>query len=83
MDFKIKNPSKIKYKTNYVNEYGWSAYMSWKESGMHVYTWEETNERPNFISIDIYTCKDFDLDKVIDFTKKSFKDYLTEITWRE
>tara|TARA_Y100000817_G_scaffold269453_1_gene227029 strand:- start:2836 stop:3213 length:378 start_codon:yes stop_codon:yes gene_type:complete len=70
-------------KTNYVNEYGWSAYMSWKESGMHVYTWEETNERPNFISIDIYTCKDFDLDKVIDFTKKSFKDYLTEITWRE
>ena len=31
---------------------------------MHVYTWKETDDRPNFISIDIYTCKEFDLEKV-------------------
>ena len=34
--------------------YGISAYMCWKESGMHVYTWTANENRPNFISIDIY-----------------------------
>jgi S-adenosylmethionine/arginine decarboxylase-like enzyme len=69
--------------TNYVDEYGYSAYMSWKESGMHVYTWNETSERPNFMSIDIYTCKNFEISDVINFTKNTFKDEITEITWRE
>ena len=69
--------------TNYVEEYGFSAYMSWKESGMHVYTWNENSERPNFMSIDIYTCKNFEIKDIIEFTKKSFNDEITEITWRE
>ena len=69
--------------TNYVEEYGFSAYMSWKESGMHVYTWNENSERPHFMSIDIYTCKNFLIKDVIEFTKKSFNDEITEITWRE
>ena len=69
--------------TNNVEEYGYSAYMSWKESGMHVYTWNETSERPNFMSIDIYTCKDFEVKDVIQFTKETFKNEITEITWRE
>ena len=69
--------------TNYVEEYGFSAYMSWKESGMHVYTWNERSDRPNFMSIDIYTCKNFEIKDVIEFTKKSFNDEITEITWRE
>ena len=69
--------------TNYVEEYGFSAYMSWKESGMHVYTWKENSERPHFMSIDIYTCKNFEIKDVIEFTKKSFNDEITEITWRE
>ena len=71
--------------TNYVKEYGFSAYMSWKESGMHVYTWnkEENNNRPNFMSIDIYTCKNFNIDDVINFTKNTFRDNITHITWRE
>ena len=68
---------------NYLEEYGWSAYMSWKESGMHVYTWSETENRPSFMSIDIYTCKNFDLEKVIEFTKDAFKNSISEITWRE
>ena len=52
--------------TNYVQEYGFSAYMSWKESGMHVYTWnnDQNNDRPNFMSIDIYTCKNFEIKDV-------------------
>tara|TARA_Y100001958_G_C21073676_1_gene432342 strand:+ start:433 stop:813 length:381 start_codon:yes stop_codon:yes gene_type:complete len=71
--------------TNYVQEYGFSAYMSWKESGMHVYTWnnDENNDRPNFMSIDIYTCKNFKIKDVIDFTRLTFSDEITDITWRE
>ena len=69
--------------TNYVEEYGFSAYMSWKESGMHVYTWNENGSRPNFMSIDIYTCKNFEIKDVIDFTKGTFKNEITDITWRE
>ena len=68
---------------NNVEEYGFSAYMSWKESGMHVYTWNETEKRPNFMSIDIYTCKNFKIEDVINFTKQTFKDNISEITWRE
>ena len=68
---------------NNVEEYGFSAYMSWKESGMHVYTWNKTEKRPNFMSIDIYTCKNFNIDDVIEFTKTTFSENITEITWRE
>ena len=68
---------------NDVEEYGFSAYMSWKESGMHVYTWNKTDQRPNFMSIDIYTCKDFNVKDVSDFTKNIVSNEITEITWRE
>tara|TARA_B100000886_G_scaffold239360_1_gene167838 strand:+ start:1490 stop:1870 length:381 start_codon:yes stop_codon:yes gene_type:complete len=68
--------------SNNLEEYGYSAYMSWKESGMHVYTWDETNKRPNFMSIDIYTCKNFSIEDVISFTIKYFNENITEITWR-
>ena len=68
---------------NYEEDYGLAAYMCWKESGMHVYTWKETDNRPNFVSIDIYTCKDFELKDVINFTKNRFGQTLREITWRE
>lgn len=69
--------------SNYLEGYGYSAYMTWKESGMHVYTWNETESRPNFMSIDIYTCKHFDINEVIEFTKNTFRENITKITWRE
>ena len=69
--------------TNYEEDYGFSAYLCWKESGMHVYTWKETDDRPNFFSIDIYTCKGFEIKDVLNFTTKSFENVLTELTWRE
>jgi len=69
--------------TNYDEDYGFSAYLCWRESGMHVYSWKETDNRPNFFSIDIYTCKDFNITDVINFTTKSFENLLTEVTWRE
>ena len=68
---------------NYDEKYGLSSYMCWKESGMHVYTWDQTEERPNFMSIDIYTCKDFTINDVIQFTKEKFKNKISIITWRE
>ena len=45
--------------------------------------WNETDQRPNFMSIDIYTCKDFNVKDVINFTKNIFSNEITEITWRE
>ena len=58
-------------------------YVHWKESGMHVYTWKATESRPNFMSLDIYTCKDFDINLVIEFTKSHFQNNITHLTWRE
>ena len=69
--------------TQYEPAYGFSAYMCWKESGMHVYTWKATQSRPNFMSLDIYTCKDFDINLVIEFTKSHFQNNITHLTWRE
>mgnify|MGYP001052850264 CR=1 FL=1 len=74
----VTNPT-----SNYDEEYGYSAYMCWKESGMHVYTWKKTDSRPNFMSIDIYTCKNFEIKDIIDYTKDKFKNEITEITWKE
>ena len=66
----------------YDEAYGYSGYLCWKESGCHMYSWWETEDRPHFVSIDIYTCKDFEVEDVIQFTKLHFKGKLKEITWR-
>ena len=66
-----------------VPDYGISAYVCWKESGMHIYNWTDNDSRPKFMSIDIYTCKNFEIEKVIEFTKKHFENNITHITWRE
>ena len=66
---------------NHDPKYGWCAYMHWKESGMHVYGWDD--RVPRFFSIDIYTCKAFDQKHVINFTEEFFKDNLIKLTWKE
>ena len=67
---------------NYDEKYGLSSYMCWKESGMHIYTWEKNLENiTNFFSIDIYTCKNFNINDVIEFTSNSFP--IKELTWKE
>ena len=40
-------------------------------------------ESPMFFSIDIYTCKSFDPEHVINYTKEFFGDNLIDITWKE
>lgn len=56
---------------------GYEGLLIWAESGISFYSWE----RYKFFTVDIYTCKNFDNQKAIEFTKKVFK--TTEIVWKE
>ena len=43
--------------------------MHWESSGAHFYAWE----RPVlFFRVDIYTCKEFDAERVVEFTGSYF-----------
>lgn len=49
--------------------YGWAGWIHWETSGAHFYAWDEPLL---FFSVDIYTCKAFDSEKTVEFTKKYF-----------
>ena len=50
--------------------YGWAGWIHWETSGAHFYSWE----RPlSFFSVDIYTCKAFDPDTAVAFTREYFR----------
>lgn len=49
--------------------YGLSSYIYWEESGTHLYYWHKPYP---FLSVDIYTCKKFDIKVAVEFTKKFF-----------
>lgn len=66
---------------NHDPDYGWCSYMHWKESGMHIYAWDDHD--PPFFSIDIYTCKNFDVKEAVSFTKNFFGDNLKDLVWKE
>ena len=66
---------------NHEPAYGWCAFVHWKESGMHIYTWD--NRVPRFFSVDIYTCKKFRCLDAIAYTTDFFGDNLIKLTWRE
>ena len=70
-----------KPKTDFAEDYGWCCFMHWKESGMHIYSWD--NRNPRFFSIDIYTCKTFKPQDVINFTQEFFGDNLIKLTWKD
>jgi S-adenosylmethionine decarboxylase len=55
--------------------YGWAGWIHWETSGAHFYAWDQPLL---FFSVDIYTCKQFDPEKVEQFTKDYFK--ATEIS---
>lgn len=65
---------------NYEPKYGWGAFVHWKESGMHIYTWD--NRRPRFFSVDIYTCKAFNPEHAVNYTKEFFGENLIEVVWK-
>jgi hypothetical protein len=49
--------------------YGWAGWIHWETSGAHFYAWDQPLL---FFSVDIYTCKPFDTDSVIEFTAQYF-----------
>jgi S-adenosylmethionine decarboxylase len=67
--------------TDFAEKYGWCAYMHWKESGMHIYSWNVRD--PKFFSIDIYTCKKFKYLDVVRYTTEFFEEDLIKLTWKE
>ena len=55
--------------THLSGKYGWAGWIHWDSSGAHFYAWD----RPKvFFSVDIYTCKKFNDQKAVDFTKEYF-----------
>ncbi|WP_138734767.1 S-adenosylmethionine decarboxylase [Modestobacter excelsi] len=49
--------------------YGWAGWIHWETSGAHFYAWEQPRL---FFSVDVYTCKAFDVDTAISFTRDFF-----------
>lgn len=55
--------------THCSDTYGWAGWIHWETSGAHFYAWD----RPElFFSVDIYTCKQFDPAKAMEFTREYF-----------
>lgn len=55
--------------THRSDQYGWAGWIHWETSGAHFYAWEQPIL---FYSVDIYTCKQFDPQVAVEFTKKFF-----------
>ena len=49
--------------------YGWAGWVHWETSGAHFYAWEQPRL---FFSVDVYTCKAFDVDTAVAFTRDHF-----------
>jgi S-adenosylmethionine decarboxylase len=55
--------------THRSERFGWAGWIHWETSGAHFYAWDQPLL---FFSVDIYTCKPFDTDSVIEFTAQYF-----------
>jgi S-adenosylmethionine decarboxylase len=55
--------------THRSDQYGWAGWIHWETSGAHFYAWE----RPRlFFSVDVYTCKAFEVETAVSFTRDFF-----------
>jgi hypothetical protein len=50
--------------------YGWAGWIHWETSGAHFYAWEQPLL---FFSVDIYSCKAFDVQAALAFTQRFFQ----------
>lgn len=55
--------------THRSDRYGWAGWVHWETSGAHLYAWDTPRL---FFSVDVYTCKPFEPQAVIDFTAEVF-----------
>ena len=58
--------------------YGEAAWIHWESSGAHFYAWDQPRL---FFSVDIYTCKEFDVLDAVGFTKEFFS--INDIEYKE
>jgi len=63
--------------THLSDKFGWAGWIHWESSGAHFYAWEKPRL---FFSVDIYTCKAFDNQRAIDFTRQYFQ--VSEIAYK-
>ncbi len=49
--------------------YGWAGWIHWETSGAHFYAWEQPRL---FFSVDVYTCKAFEVGTAVAFTREFF-----------
>jgi hypothetical protein len=64
--------------THRSDTYGEAAWIHWENSGAHFYAWDVPRL---FFSVDIYTCKMFDVKDAVEFTKDYFS--ATAIEYKE
>lgn len=60
------------------HEGGFGGWIHWKTSGAHIYSYH-TN--PPLLTVDMYTCRPFEPQKAVDFTREFFS--TLEVVWKE
>jgi hypothetical protein len=50
-------------------KFGWAGWIHWETSGAHLYAWDDPLL---FFSVDIYTCKPFQDEDAVAFTRTFF-----------
>jgi hypothetical protein len=55
--------------THRSDRFGWAGWVHWEGSGAHLYAWDTP---VLFFSVDVYTCKVFDVGRAVEFTRRSF-----------
>lgn len=64
-------------KSNHPIHHGIAGFMGWVESGCSVYTWDKFK----FLTVEIYTCKKFDIVKAVNYVRDYF--HCKNITFQE
>ncbi|MDB5177805.1 MAG: hypothetical protein JWO61_188 [Candidatus Saccharibacteria bacterium] len=64
--------------THRSDKFGWAGWIHWETSGAHFYAWEKPRL---FFSVDVYTCKAFEPQLAVQFTKDFFK--IDTVEYRE
>jgi hypothetical protein len=56
--------------THNSEKFGWAGWIHWESSGAHFYAW---NFPTLFFSVDIYTCKTFEVGRAVEVTRQFFE----------
>ena len=56
--------------THRSEKFGWAGWIHWETSGAHFYAWDVPRL---FFSVDIYTCKAFDVRDAVEFTREHLR----------